>query len=467
MDRLANSPEHASQGPGNSDKGLSTGQKSFDAPAFQLKASTVQLDKDKKPKPKKKKTIEEKIAGLANEKAALIALAELKVKKANDKKARLTQQLMELLVMGVAKPMNTDSDLGAEGIIGIHHANNAADALIGMEMLDYSDVVMKLNLTGGDNVKSDKFVEKILILKAVGARKDKYISKDASAKSEVGDFAKDIRNMDADTLKEMTSLRDHGGGDGLQQKYTMSCGPTSIQIVYGESDPVFALDVSKKAKHTLDYNNDVGDQQAKWLDKSSMIPRKVMDKWNSFKGYVNGLVIPPGDVPKWQALLAYIQGDPFDAGLKAQGEALAGVGGYTATDIQNFNTHFPFSQPGMTVPDYQKALTDSDVDDVTGSTHTLHQFNKTSNPVKDSDLDDVWKELFRGRDVPVGVFWSGGGGHYMVFTQAKGDPPTGGGSREFLLSDPWEGTSEWLSNDDVKNGNFGTFGSGYIDDIYW
>ena len=55
----------------------------------------------------------------------------------------------------------------------------------------------------------------------------------------------------------------------------------------------------------------------------------------------------------------------------------------------------------------------------------------------------------------------------MVLTDASGTPPTGGASRKFLLSDPWSGKSEWLTSADLKTGKFGTFGNGYIDDIYY
>ena len=96
-------------------------------------------------------------------------------------------------------------------------------------------------------------MESALILKAVAARKSEYQKDEAAARKAVGGFAEDIRGEDTAKLTEQTSTRDIGGKTGLQQKFTMSCGPTSIQIVRGEADPVFALDISKTAKHTLDY----------------------------------------------------------------------------------------------------------------------------------------------------------------------------------------------------------------------
>ena len=63
--------------------------------------------------------------------------------------------------------------------------------------------------------------------------------------------------------------------------------------------------------------------------------------------------------------------------------------------------------------------------------------------------------------------WTGGGGHYMTLTDVMGDPAKAVSQRKFLLSNPWDGSSEWISGDDLKKGNFGKAGSGYIDDIYY
>lgn len=464
------------------DKAAGSQLASLSPPAFQFKSSNAPqarsiLQKKDHELPKHLQSSK------GNPEAAKQALNQLKAMQAADKKKRLSNPLINLLVWGVATPMHEGSDAGKEGIIGIHHAVNAAEALIGMDGTAYSKIIVNVFKSFGSDLLSDFLsifskarkkkntdnwkVESVLLLKAVAARKSQYLAKKSSAGKEVDKFAGDIRGMDETELKKMTSLRDHGDGQGLQQKYTMSCGPTSIQIVYGEADPVFALDVSKTAKKNLEYDNDVGKQQKELLNKASAIPRKVKDRWTSFQSTINGLTISPTDLPKWQALLNYISGNPFDATKKAEGLALANGLGYTAAELTLFQQHFPFSEPGMSVADFQTATNKAKLDEVTNSSHGLNQFDSATNKVSDTDLDTLWGELFKGRDIPMGVFWSGGGGHYMVFTQAKGTPPKGGSSRKFLLSDPWSGKSEWLSADDVKNGSFGSFGSGYIDDIYW
>jgi hypothetical protein len=438
--------------------------------ALPLKAKTEVLD-SVLPQSGASTALEARIKSSANPARAKQALQELKaIQGTNDaSKARLTNGIVELLVWGVAN-RRTARSIGNEGVLGIEQAVNAAQALVAMKLVDYLDIVSKLALTGGDEASwSQQKVESALILKAVAARKQKYLADDASSKKEVDQFAEEIRGQDRNKLKKLTSTRDIGGGQGLQQKFTMSCGPTSIQIIHGESDPIYALEVSKIAKHDLDYKNKVAQEQQNLLGQAA--PRKIKDLWDQFKADLNGKIMGGKDVDKWQAVLNFIGGKPYDAVKYNAGLKLAqGLNPkYTASVINDFKTYNYGleNEPGLSVSEFQKAMTTAKLNVPTNIAHPLHQFNKKTKPIQDTDLDDVWKKLFRGVDVPVGVFWAGGGGHYMVLTDCKGKPPKGGASRQFLLSDPWEGKSEWLSNDDLKNGKFGSFGKGYIDDIYY
>jgi hypothetical protein len=414
------------------------------------------------PKQEKKPTdkpIEEQIKTTANPKRAETALAELKTMQAIDEKSksRLTDAIIELLVWGVAKPRSTDA-VGGEGIIGIEHAVNAAEALIAMKLPAYLDIVMKLALTGGDkNTWDQQQVESVLILKAVAARKSKYQADEKKAKEDVSTFAEGIRGQDLEELKKATSTRDIGGGTGLQQRFTMSCGPTSIQIIRGESDPVYAMDISTTGKHTTEYKSKVAQEQKSIMGKD-LIPREVMDDWKAFQGKINGLDVSAGtDVLKWQALLKYIEGKNFNARLKNEGVALANAQGFSNERLDEFRQYYPFNEPGLSWNEW-----------VTKAQAQLSGVIGPSNPhsfpggVTNNHLNDVWKSLFRGRDVGIAVLWPQGGGHVMVFSDCKGTPPTGGAGRSFLLSDPWEGTSEWLTDAQVTGGQLGTHGQGKV-----
>ncbi|MGH2947647.1 MAG: hypothetical protein ACRDPC_15585 [Solirubrobacteraceae bacterium] len=388
--------------------------------------------------------------------------------KSKKAKARLTDGIVGLLVWGVAERRSAD-DVGGEGVIGIEHAVDAADTLVAMSTAAYVDTVLQLDVTGGSFAGWDqRRVESVLILKAVAARKSNYKKEEAAARKEVGGFADEIRGEDPDKLAELTSTRDIGGDTGLQQKFTMSCGPTSIQIVRGESDPIFALDISKTAKHTLDYKNKVGGEQEKLLGKDAA-PRLVKDRWDAFMTAINGLTPPADDVPRWQALLAWLGGNPADVALRAEGQALAVALGFTAVELGEFKKYIKGLQtePGLSVKDFQQRIKAAKLAGVTNDKYPLKQFDAGKKPVTDKDLEEMWNVLFRGRDILMGVFWTAGGGHYMVLADARGDPKKKGSEREFLLSDPWEGDSQWISGADLAAGKFGTAGTGYIDDIYY
>jgi hypothetical protein len=412
---------------------------------------------EKKPQDK---PLEEQIKTSANPKRAETALRELKAKQAIDEKSksRLTDTIIELLVWGVAKP-RAAGDIGSEGIIGIDHAVNAAGALIAMTLPAYLDIVMKLALTGGEKKGWDqRQVESVLILKAVAARKSKYQADEAKAKTEVGTFAGEIRGEDLEKLTKGTSTRGIGGGEGLQQRFTMSCGPTSIQIIRGEADPVYALDITKAGKHTTEYKSKVAEEQRTIMGKP-LIPREVMDSWEQFKATINGLVFDPADVPKWQHLLNFITGQAYDFTILNQGAALANAIGFNNDRLTEFSQYFPFDQPGLSADEvFQRLQTE-----LTGVVGAGKKY-EFAGGVTDAHLNDVWKALFRGRDVGIGVLWPppGGGGHIMVLSDCKGTPPTGGAGRSFLLSDPWKGTSEWLTNAQILGGQLGSHGQGTV-----
>jgi hypothetical protein len=420
-------------------------------------------------KPGSTEPLEKQLQGSPNAARAEQARKELVALQAKSAKhkARLTDGIVALLAWGVAERRKA-GDLGGEGLIGIEQAVDAADTLVLMSTAAYVDTVLKLDTTGGFLATwNERRVESVLILKAVAARKSRYKSEEEAARKEVGGFAGDIRGEDPDKLAELTSLRDIGGDSGLQQKFTMSCGPTSIQIVRGESDPVYALDISKTAKHTLDYKNKVGDEQEKLLGKAAA-PRQVKDRWDAFQAALSGLTPPAADVPKWQALLQWLAGDPHDAALQAEGATLAGGLGFSADDLAAFKKYMAglLTEPGLDVPEFQDRVKAAKLAGVTNDKYPLKQFTKSSRPT-DKDLEDLWTVLFRGRDVLFGVYWSAGGGHYMTLTDARGDAKEAGSKREFMLSDPWEGNSQWITGADLSAGNFGTAGTGWIDDIYY
>lgn len=414
-------------------------------------------------------SLDTQVAASPNAARALQANQELTAlqKKGAKNTARLTDPIIALLVWGVAE-RRSPGDLGTEGILGIEQAVNAGKALVSMSTAAYLDTVMQLDLTGGWFAGWDeKRVESALILKAVAARKSEYQKHEADARKDVSGFAGEIRGEDTAKLIQDTSTRDIGGKTGLQQKFTMSCGPTSIQIVHGESDPVYALDISKTAKHDLDYKSAVGAEQEKLLGKDAA-PRTLKPRWDAFVAAIGGVTPPAADVPKWTALLAWMGGNAFTAADLPGGKALANGMGFPDAELDEFRKYIKGLQaePGLSVPDFQQRIQAAKLAKITNVSYPLKQFTASNRP-KDKDLEEMWNDLFRGRDILIGVMWTAGGGHYMTLTDCRGDATLPGSQRDFLLSDPWEGDSQWITGANLAAGSFGTTGTGFIDDIYY
>jgi hypothetical protein len=266
----------------------------------------------------------------------------------------------------------------------------------------------------------------------------------------VSGFAGDIRGQDTGNLVDWTSTRDVGSG-GLQQRFTMTCSPTTIQILQGEGDPIYAMDVARIGKHGLDWDNDVGDDQAAKLNKD-VAPRILKDRWDDFMADVNGLSVGPQEADEWSALLDWMAGLAADPTDLAAGRGHATALGYTDAELDDFEKYQIglTTEPGLSFDEVDTLVNSLPVISLAGASR--HDF--ADGAVNDGVLDLVWARLFRGLDVAIVVIWKAGGGHAMSLTDARGTPPTGGGGREFLLSDPWEGTSEWKTADDLKTGNF-------------
>lgn len=196
----------------------------------------------------------------------------------------------------------------------------------------------------------------------------------------------------------------------------MSCGPTSIQIVHGEADPVFAARVSDTAKHDEDYENDIADQQHAYLGKD-VVPREVEDDWNAFtKVIVAHSAADPKDDDALGALAQWISGSAVpDAGHLADGQKWAIGAGYSANRQAEFQKYFAlFNQaPGWGNSDFA-AKANGEIGAVAGGKFDERAIPpgypdpSTMTPVSTMTTADC-DALFRGRDVPMGIMWTGGG----------------------------------------------------------
>jgi len=440
-------------------------------------------------------SLDKRIAATPNAKRAAVAKKELEAKKSSDKHspARLTSPLIDLMVMSVATPMNADAK-GQAGTLGIDSANNAADALLLMADADYMKILGLLLMSGGEQANTSRMLEQATLLKAVAARKADLIAAGPQTKAQLATietFANDIRNMDKDKLVEATHGADRGSGRGLKQRYTMSCGPTSIEIVHSEVDPIYAKELSDETagKHTLDPTGKAADRQKKLLEgvngADTAVPRVVEDDWGAAtKAMSAHLALASTSAADKQALAAlinYISGKPFDSAKKDAGVALlktltpAIPVDKRVDEWKKFYTYLG-NAPGLNNPQFS-AMAKSELGATTGRNFTDTEISYKAKLVAGKTefkgtiakhIKPLDKALFRGNSVPFGVMWAAGGGHFMVFTDMRSERKGKKTITSYLVSDPWEGKSGWMTRQDLINGAFQKIGhsQGAIDSIY-
>lgn len=433
--------------------------------------------------------VETFIKASPNAQRAKVARRELKAKKALDGNPtpRLTDDLIELMVMSVASPINELDVKGQAGHLGINTANNAADALILMQQKDFEKIKSLLEKSGDD---LGEVAKKATLLKAVAARKNDLIAggpQSAKQMFVLELFGGIIRGMDRDDMVEATHAADRGSDAGLQQRYTATCGPTSIEIVRGEFDPVYALVLSAQGKQSLSEGGLAADEQKKILEsyrgKDTAVPRDVQKDWDTLMAAVNKHWAGATWSQRLQVrqVFLYLAGRTGLGPLTKPGiKILKSLG--TGIDIDKRLPEFRRlyavlgKGPGMENAEFAKAAKEA----LGGATG--REFKETAIKYKaklikgkkelrgqiGKHFRKLNKALFRGDSVPFGVMWSGGGGHFMVFTDMRKEKKGKKIFRYYLVSDPWHGESGWMSRSDLIKGRFNliNLSQGAIDSIY-
>jgi hypothetical protein len=118
-----------------------------------------------------------------------------------------------------------------------------------------------------------------------------------------------------------------------------------------------------------------------------------------------------------------------------------------ASEIQDTST-----QPrGLSPDNFAKALNQI-ASQATDRTYTAQGVGD-SKDARIAALDKMEKLLQDHVEVPIAVYWNGGGAHALVATDVRGEKP----DRTFWITDPWHGKTGWVSERDIANGNTNFF----------
>ncbi|MHB8875984.1 MAG: hypothetical protein ACYC8T_20030 [Myxococcaceae bacterium] len=257
------------------------------------------------------------------------------------------------------------------------------------------------------------------------------------------------------TIHERPGATDAADNDGLFQRFTATCGPTVLQMMLAEADPVVAFALNDDGLRSDSAHGKAADFQREILESLGgvAIGRVEAQLRSRLKNALGRLRLSGQVTPaQCKALLDHaLDRGPRDGGARGALEAVRkAYGGFPSEDELGRLKSGPLPKVDAGV----------DSDALTGAMGKLLgpltglSYRATS-PAEGFGrgqaaryLDEVSQALRRGDDVPFGVAEPA---HWMLLTAVKGRKP----AREFLVSDPDGGRTAWVSERDFVRGTFG------------
>jgi hypothetical protein len=274
------------------------------------------------------------------------------------------------------------------------------------------------------------------------------------------DWTKNSNTFDPQALWERRGvIAAHGDGDtqadndGLIQRFTASCGPTTLQMLLAEADPVLAFAINQDGRASLKTDGPTAKFQRSVLEEFGGIAlgRASAQLSSRVKNALAHLVTTGDVTPKQRdAALELIKGGVENAAAdKAIGALRTTYGFPSDAEVKQLRTALlPARDEGIGYDGFTASL-DKYARSVVGAgfkqTEPVEGFGRGQ---AGRYLDDVAKALAKGFDVPIGVSEPA---HWMLITAVKGK----GTDREFLVSDPDGGKSAWVTTKDLVSGTFG------------
>lgn len=247
-----------------------------------------------------------------------------------------------------------------------------------------------------------------------------------------------------------------GDNDGLYQRFTASCGPTVLQMVLAEADPVMAFAIHDAGLRSDSTTDVVAKFQRSVLEELGGIAIGRRESHTAARlNNSLGRLVASGKVtaPQRDALAAYAKGvAPMTVAASRALETVRAHHDGFPDDAELTRVRaalLPARDEGVDTEGFQKLMNKLALE-LTGI-----EYRMTNGPdgfargQAGKYLDQVEAALKRGVDVPFGVSEPA---HWMLLTHVK----TEGGVRSFLVSDPDGGRTAWVKEKDFVSGKFGS-----------
>jgi hypothetical protein len=339
---------------------------------------------------------------------------------------RITPDIVRTLTLGVGQARTSASE-GRAGILGHDQALRAADALANMPQSQYDRIKGALDQAGGfpsvlvsdhqgqylsKRPLADPQAERALILKAVAARHDELVKPDLWAQITMS--RGNPLPATSQVLDFAKAIRGDGRSDLIER--------TSVLDLDGESDGV---DDALQQRFSMSCG-----PAAVQIAHADADPVYAWQLHNSDTIHSTST---SGKIADYQKTMLENNG-----GRAVERGAAAGFGMWA--DAQFNDTVSPETGHSYT----RRTVSDSIASRTTA-------------------CDDIAKLVMNGVDVPIVAGWNSGGSHYLMITDVRGS----GNFQEFLVTDPWNGKTDWVTRNSIVNGNTDFFaGTGRIIDYY-
>jgi hypothetical protein len=377
---------------------------------------------------------------------------------------------------------------GREGILSPIEAQNAA---LAHRVLWPSERDALAELMSGAQVagREDASPAQALILKALAARRMAFADLEQATRTkalgELSEFAGGIKGLEFGELMRSTSLLDidetidtlsfdplsiedrpgaladrplsYAGADndGLFQRYEMSCGPASIEVLLGERDPAYAL---RRRMGRMDVDPAAADDiQTQILKQYGMTPasRVVPTAIVRLRGALSALEAA-GQLSHAavQQVTTFLLGPPASPKGPLVDGALetirAARGGFPdAATAQQIRDYVPPDEGRSynTIGFQNVAILLSRILGVEYKLHSLYAEQNVKIGAEEArdrspdyvraNLDRIERNLANGIDI---VFGTGNPDHFWSLSNVQGEAP----NREFLVHDTWSGKTGWV-----------------------